>query len=179
MTQSKKRWEEIGAHQGEQIKPKNPIASYFMQGLLFPKSICSCLEKAIRDFFWNDKDKVKKLHLISWGKICSSKSQGGLNIPRFHARNIAFFAKLVWTAKLSSSDFWAFICNHRLSLKSGTTGSLLGRGLALGDLIVSKGSYKILKSGANSLFWFDVWCPLGPIRGLIQGPLLAHEFSVC
>lgn len=29
-------------------------ASYYMQGLLFPKGICNSLDKVVRNFFWDE-----------------------------------------------------------------------------------------------------------------------------
>lgn len=152
-------------------------ASYYMQGLLFPKSVCCALDKAIRDFFWGDCDNSRKMHLLGWDKICRTKDRGGLGIPLFQARNVAFFSKLFWFALQQPTKPWAVICNHRYSLKSCSS-SMLGKGLVCGAEIVKKGSFISLNSGASTLFWEDSWCFLGPLRHIIHGPLLPHEMSL-
>lgn len=153
-----------------------PTASYFMQCLPFPKSVCNSLDKAVRNFLWDELESHRKLHLVGWDKIFLSKEEGGLGTPSFFQRNIAFFIKLCWRALSNPLDPRAAICNHRLSLKSCAS-SVLGKGLLLGNFVLKKHSFKIINS-SNSKFWSDHWCHLGSIRSLINGPLLPHEPSL-
>lgn len=117
--------------------------SYYMQCLRFPKSVCSHIDKAVRNFFWFEPDKDKKMHLIGWQEICLDKYRGGLGIPDFSARNSAFLAKLCWRAIMHPQEPWAKVCNHRLALKSGSNSSVLGKGLLVGLSIWKKGAFKI------------------------------------
>lgn len=77
-----------------------PTASYFMQCSLFSKSVCISIDKVVRDFLWDDIEGTIKIHLVGWGKICKSKQCGGLGIPSFFHKNIAFLIKLCWLASL-------------------------------------------------------------------------------
>lgn len=150
-----------------------PTASYLMQFFLFPKFVCYAIDKAVRDFLWDDLNGLKKIHLVGWERICKSKESGGLGIPSFFHRNVAFLIKLCWRAFHSQTEPWAVICNHRLSLKSCTS-SILGKSLYIGNFALKDHSFNIINSG-NSSFWNDHWCHLGMIRSIIQGPLLPQE----
>lgn len=68
----------------------------------------------------------------------------------------------------------ASICNHRLTLNSASLNGL-GKCLRVGSNIVERGSFKVMNSGGNSLFWFDCWCKTKPLRSLVFGPLHEHE----
>lgn len=154
-----------------------PIVAYYMHCLYFPKTVCNLIDKAFRNFLWNDHLGNKKLHLINWSIICSSKKEGGLGIFRSHERNMALLAKLYWRVISEDLSCWNQVCKYRLSLKS-CSNSHLGKCLLMGKSLVEKGSYKIISSGATSSFWFDSWTPLGPLRGAIAGPLLNHEYDM-
>lgn len=142
--------------------------------MFFPNSVCNALDRAVRNFFWNDLECPRKLHLIGWDTICSSKEKGGLGIPLFHAKNLAFLAKLCWRVNKFHSEPWARICNVRLNSNSGVP-STLGKCLKAGSDIVVKGFYKVINSRTNSLFWLDSWCNMKPLRNLVVGPLQNHE----
>jgi len=52
------------------------------------------------------KGNLKKLHLVSWGKIQKPYSEGGLQIRNVHNQNLAMGSKLLWhlvSGKLSWS----------------------------------------------------------------------------
>lgn len=122
-------------------------------------------------------DNSRKIHLINWDKICLDREEGGLGIPKFQARNNAFLAKLCWRAKINPQEIWVVIYNHGLTLKQ-CHNTNLGKGLLIGSKIVNAGSFKVINSGQDYLFWTDNWCHLGPIHNLIFGPLLSHEASL-
>jgi hypothetical protein len=55
---------------------------------LFPilASVAICIEKIHRDFLWDGLGDQFKHHLVSWSKVCSPISEGGLGI-----RNLMMF----------------------------------------------------------------------------------------
>ena len=43
------------------------------------------MEKIQRDFLWGGGNMDRKIHLINWGTVCSSKKKGGLGYSKsFH-----------------------------------------------------------------------------------------------
>lgn len=67
------------------------LPTYTMQTTRLPMSICDVLEKKSRDFLWGHTEKVNKLHLVGWRKVCQPKSMGGLGFRLLRKQNEAFF----------------------------------------------------------------------------------------
>ncbi|KAL0410924.1 UNVERIFIED_CONTAM: hypothetical protein Slati_3682100 [Sesamum latifolium] len=65
---------------------------YVMSCFLLPVSICRELESRMADFLWHNKD-VRKIHWLSWDKLCASKDRGGLGLRKMAAFNKAMLAK--------------------------------------------------------------------------------------
>ena len=61
-----------------------------------PKGVKNRLEKIQRDFFWGGGNLDRKIHLIKWGTICSSKKKGGLGICSLTKLNKALLGKWNW-----------------------------------------------------------------------------------
>eukprot|EP00253_Pinus_taeda_P001505 PITA_01505 len=62
-----------------------------------------------RDFFWGKEETRKKWALVSWGKICKPKNQGGLGLDNPEILNKALGAKLWWRWVKDSKSQWARI----------------------------------------------------------------------
>lgn len=41
-------------------------------------AVLDSIEKMYRDFLWGDTAEHRRLHLVSWEKICKRKEEGGL-----------------------------------------------------------------------------------------------------
>ncbi|KAF7803956.1 reverse transcriptase [Senna tora] len=80
-----------------------PIASYFMQCLYFPISVCDTLDKL-------------RIHMVAWEKITKPKKLGGLGIHKSHERNLARLAKLYWRTDRNNNRLWAKIGRVALDL---------------------------------------------------------------
>ena len=53
---------------------------YLLSLFRMPKGVKSRLEKIQRDFLWGGGNLDRKIHLINWGIVCSSKENKGLGI---------------------------------------------------------------------------------------------------
>ena len=53
---------------------------YLMSLLRLPKGVGSKLEKVQTDFPWGSSSSERKIHLLNWKTVCSSKGKGGLGI---------------------------------------------------------------------------------------------------
>lgn len=79
--------------------------SYAMQTFKLPMETVDLLDKHIRRFFWNETDKDRNLHYLSWDKLCQPK-WGGLGFKRLRALNIAYLAKIGWQVLIQKDALW-------------------------------------------------------------------------
>lgn len=56
------------------------IPIYTMNCFLLPKYFCDDLNHLIASFWWNDYDGGKRIHWLSWNKLCIPKAKGVLSL---------------------------------------------------------------------------------------------------
>ena len=61
-----------------------------------PESICNKMDSIIRAFWWGHETREKKLHLLSWERVCQPKRFGGLGFKSFKTMNQAMLNKQFW-----------------------------------------------------------------------------------
>lgn len=82
---------------------QNTIA-YWIRGAIIPKSVYKFIKKTSSRFlFFGDTTTAKKLHMVSWDKICKPKSKGGLGIPSINAMQFAYNCSVIFRMYNSSS----------------------------------------------------------------------------
>jgi hypothetical protein len=69
------------------------IPTYLLPLFHMPALVAKCLEKLQRDFLWGGISDEVKFHLVSWDKVCSSISEGGLGICNIRRFNQALLGK--------------------------------------------------------------------------------------
>ncbi|XP_043714540.1 uncharacterized protein LOC122662899 [Telopea speciosissima] len=72
-----------------------------------PTSFHSLVRKAAMNFYWGDSTEKKKIHWVSWARLCRLEQQGGLEFkdPKLH--NQALLSKLAWRLWSSPETYWA------------------------------------------------------------------------
>ncbi|KAF5458555.1 hypothetical protein F2P56_022578 [Juglans regia] len=73
-----------------------PIPSYAMSCFKLPSNLCSELESMMARFWWVQKHEERKVHWVSWKKMCQSKSVGGMSFKELDTFNMALLAKQAW-----------------------------------------------------------------------------------
>ncbi|OMO94467.1 reverse transcriptase [Corchorus capsularis] len=156
------------------------IVDYPMQVGLLPASIDSEIDKIHMDFLRGDTDETKKIDLVGWNKVARPKNQGGLNLKRAKLRNMALLAKLHWRIRKDPNNFWtkALCSKYNLDTSSNSNASNVAKSLVYSQALFNKGVKKVIQSGSNTSFWYDVWAFNYPLRTLIQGPLNKGEDSM-
>lgn len=51
---------------------------YAMSCFRLTKHLCQKIMGAMASFWWDENDEKKKIHWISWKKLCISKENGGI-----------------------------------------------------------------------------------------------------
>jgi hypothetical protein len=58
--------------------------------------LSSEINSLMQNLWWGHKEKLSKIHWLSWKKLGFSKSQGGLDFLDFRCFNLAMLAKKGW-----------------------------------------------------------------------------------
>jgi hypothetical protein len=136
------------------------IPAYYMQNVALPIRICSSLDKLNRDFLWGSTDERKKMHMVSWDKVCRPRELGGLGLYSAKARNLALLAKLNWRVMEEPDSLWAktLIAKYCLNgimderLRTRRSGSSNWKGLRKGHEVFRKGLRWVVNNGHTVSF---------------------------
>ena len=69
---------------------------YTMNCFKLPASLCNELNSLIRNFWWGQREKERKLAWIAWEKMCTPKAERGMGFKDLRAFNLALLAKQGW-----------------------------------------------------------------------------------
>lgn len=89
------------------------IPSYSMQTGNIHTSVHNEVEKISRKFLWGSYGNRRKLHPISWERICSPKVHGGLGIRRLKLNNDANMMKLAWQLTVNEEKLWVRVMRNK------------------------------------------------------------------
>ncbi|KAJ1439454.1 hypothetical protein SESBI_02390 [Sesbania bispinosa] len=89
------------------------IPNYPMQAFVFPIGVCEEIERLCRNFIWGSSSETRKLHLISWRKICQPKKIGGMGFKSLRIVNEADMAKSGWRLISQPRLLWVQILRDK------------------------------------------------------------------
>ena len=70
--------------------------TYTMSVFKLSDSLCKDLNSMMGNFWWGQKGREKRLALVSWGKFCKPKSEGGMGFKDLKEFNLALLVKQGW-----------------------------------------------------------------------------------
>ena len=143
-----------------------------MSLLRIPKGVKHRLEKIQQDFLWGGGNLDRKIHLVGWRTICTSKKGGGLGIRRLEILNKYLLGK--WNCRLSTEDNtpWKNLIKLKYGLEEGgwfsaepkgSFGVSLWKDIRREALQLKKDYKLILSEGDRIRFWEDIWCGENPL----------------
>lgn len=174
---------------GKEILPKSvamALPVYAMSCFRLPKSTCSMVSSAMSDFWWNSREDKKKIHWVSWEKLCLSKDQGGLGFKDIESFNHALLGKQAWRIMNQPDSLLARFLKSRyfdqsefLEASEGKRPSYGWRSILHGRELVLMGSQKKIGNGKLVHVWSERWIE-GDIRRspLMKNPIIDLNLKV-
>ena len=91
---------------------------YTMNCFKLSDSLCNELNSLIRNFWWGQREKERKLARLAWEKMCVPKSEGGMGFKDLKAFNLALLAKQGWRLTQNTESFACRVLKARYFLNS-------------------------------------------------------------
>ena len=148
------------------------LPTYAMSLFRMPRKVKIRLEKIQRDFLLGGGNLERKIHLVKWDIVCSSKMKGGLGIHRLTNFNKALLGKWNWRFALEENSVWRNIISLKYGMEDGGWFSNTPRGSYEVGLWKDIGKEVIqirqncsfeVGNGRKVRFWEDVWCGEAPL----------------
>ena len=164
--------------------------TYPMGCFKFNKKHCKKLSSISSNFWWGDTDGSRKVHWISWEKMCMPKNGGGMGFRDFEAFNQALLAKQAWCLLTVPNSLCARVLKARYFknsniLKAGCPGhgSFTWRSILYGRDLLKSGLIWRVGDGSSIDVWRSNWipragaqCPLGRKPGALASSLKVSDF---
>lgn len=129
-----------------------------------PVTTVTTLTSAMSDFLWNSSEDKKKIHWVSWDKLCLNKNLGGLGMKDTHCFNQALLGKQAWRilnfsycllSRLLRSRYFGY-CKF-LQAVEGTRPSYGWKSILHGRELLVTGLKKRIGNEKSVNVWTDKW----------------------
>lgn len=129
-----------------------------------PKTSCDKLSSAMANFWWNSEEYKKKIHWLSWDKLCIPKDAGGLGFKDIQLFNQALLAKQAWRLIQFPNCLMAITLKSRyfvhcsfLDAKLGVRPSFAWRSILHSRDLLVKGLRYRIRDGNSIKIWTFPW----------------------
>ncbi|CAN1164267.1 Putative ribonuclease H protein At1g65750 [Linum perenne] len=159
------------------------IPAYVMQTAVIPVTTCDAIDRQIRNFVWGSTDEARRVHLVSWDRICTPKEDGGLGLKMAKFLNRAYMTKLSFIFFQEPDRLWVKVLQSKYFKESAAeiidcvVGMLPPKADSGEDLWVwggeadgrfsIKSAYNLIYSHPGALnpqSWKTIWSWKGPNR---------------
>ena len=131
-----------------------------------PESLCNELNMKMRNFWWGQRDKERKMAWIAWEKMCTLKTEGGMGFKDLKAFNLALLAKQGWRISQDSDSLAHRVLKAKyfpdsnfLEAQLGKNPSYTWRSLVAVRGVLHRGLRWNIGNGWKAKIWTDRWIP--------------------
>ncbi|CAN1149058.1 Putative ribonuclease H protein At1g65750 [Linum perenne] len=140
-----------------------------MQTAVIPISTCEAIDRRIRNFVCGSTDESRKVHLVSWERICLPKEDGGLGLKMARVLNRAYIMKLAFLFMKDPERLWVKVLHTKyfreidagLELRKLGSQSALWRGFYKEWDSMLLGAPSAIRNDRDTLFWTARWVDSG------------------
>ena len=145
---------------------------YTMSLFRIPKRVKSRLEKIQWDFLWGGGNRDRKIHLVNWNTMCTSKRKGGLGILRLEKLNKSLLGKWNWRLAVEDNPSWKDLIKLKYGIEErgwfstepkGSFGVGLRKDIRREAQQLKQDCKLMLGDGGRIIFWEDKWCGEFPL----------------
>ena len=148
-----------------------------------PKQICEDINTILAWYWWGQLQDEKKVHWMSWRRLCNPKKMGGMGFCDLHAFNLALLAKQAWKLVQKKDSLFYRIYKARyfltiefLEAEMGHNPSYVWRSLLSAREIVLAGSRWQVRDGKTIKVSSHAWLTHPPrLNGDIRKDMHVHE----
>ncbi|CAN1126818.1 Putative ribonuclease H protein At1g65750 [Linum perenne] len=145
------------------------IPAYVMQTSVIPVALCEEIDKRVRNFVWGSSNDTRKVHLVSWEKICENKDCGGLGLKMSKQLNRAYMLKLAFTFLQNPDALWVRVLQSKYFKEVGealipchkSAQSPIWRAICKEWPTMLQGSRAAIRNGKETMFWTTRWVDSG------------------
>ena len=141
-----------------------------------PASLCNELNSLIRNFWWGQREKERKLAWIAWEKMCTPKAERGMGFKDLRAFNLALLAKQGWRLTQNIESLAHRVLKARyfpesnfLEAQIGKKPSYTWRSLMAAKEVLRRGLRWNIGNGWRTKIWADRWIPT-PNSFMVESP---------
>ena len=136
---------------------------------LLPKGLLKDLEGMMSRFWWSQKMQERKVHWLSWSKLCMPKSMGGIGFRELHSFNLAMLAKQGWRLMKNTHSLFYRVYKSKyfpnisfLHAPSPNSGSFAWKSIVVARSVLDSGLRWRVGTGNKIRIWQDQWLPTPP-----------------
>lgn len=142
------------------------IPCYTMNCFRLPKGLIHEIHQIMARFWWNGDEGNRKIHWVSWQKMCRPKCFGGMGFKNLGFFNQSLLAKQCWRIVNDPSSLLAVVIKGRyfpredfFSASIGSNPSFIWRSLLWGRELLRKGLRWKVGNGSSIPIYGTNWLP--------------------
>ncbi|CAL9021650.1 unnamed protein product [Prunus brigantina] len=123
------------------------VPIYQMSCFQIPRSLCDDIQQVMAKYWWGGNEDKRKIHWMSWNRLCKPKREGGMGFRNLYAFNMALLAKQVWRIYHQPHSLLARVLKARyhkdctiLEASEGHSPSYIWRSLCDSRVVLTRGS---------------------------------------